>query len=315
MAFERAPIPVTVQTRLCAPNGPAGPLSPDWASNAIVATVGNPDVCVVIIDEDTIDNGFSTIQASASFHGVTPDYLVNDDQPTEVGNPWLRWNTMFPGDVVVLPGGEVDDEGWFALPPNTPWSLNDYAEGLVPQSQLDPIPDVMPLRNHDLFALIGTTCVAVVYDSDISMNYLPIQGNLQGARYGRFAFTVLGVQLAGGLPESTSSTSLYDLIVRVEPPLEATRGYHVTIRDHEPDAAEIVEASWSNGTLTVRAESDFAPSAIMTLSVEDFVLEAPMAFDPATQRYEATLAAPQSLVGRRVTVSTDEGGAYNEYVQ
>ena len=38
----------------------------------------------------------------------------------------------------------------------------------------------IPLRNLDLFGLVGRSCVAVVYDSDISMNYMPVQANLQG---------------------------------------------------------------------------------------------------------------------------------------
>ena len=116
---------------------------------------------------------------------MTADFLVNDDMPTEVGNPPLRWNTMFPGDVVLLPSGQVDDEGWFALPDSTPFfSLEDFVEGTVPQSLLDKIEDVVPLRNQDLVELIGKTCVAVVYDNDISMNYgePPINANLQGAR-------------------------------------------------------------------------------------------------------------------------------------
>ena len=62
----------------------------------------------------------------------------------------------------------------------------------------------------------------MVYDSDVSMNYDPIQASLQGARYGLFSFTVLAVEAAGTLPESESSDSLDDLRLRVEAPLEPT---------------------------------------------------------------------------------------------
>ena len=138
---------------------------------------------------------------------------------TEVGNPHLRWNQFFPGDIVLLPAGEVDDEGIFALPANVPFDLGDFAAGVVPQDQLDKIPDVMPLRNQELVQLVGRTCVGVVYDSDISMNYEPINANLQGARLGLFTFTVLAVEVPGYLPEATSSSSLYSLWVRVESPI------------------------------------------------------------------------------------------------
>ena len=63
--------------------------------------------CVVIIDEEMIDNGIYSIEQAAWGHGVEPDYLVNDDRPTEWGNPWLRWNTEFPGDIVLLPSGQI----------------------------------------------------------------------------------------------------------------------------------------------------------------------------------------------------------------
>lgn len=272
--------------------------------------------CVVIIDEETIDNDIKTIEAAAAKHNVTPDYLVNDDRPTEGRNPWLRWNTMFAGDTVILPGGQVDDEGWFALPKNTPWSVADFVAGTIPQNQLDKIADVMPLRNHEPAAMRGRTCVAVVYDSDISMNYKPINANLQGARYGLFAFTVLDVILPGTLSESKSDTSLYDLLLRVEGPLTATNGIEIPVRDHEPDAIEIKRADFTNGVLTVEATSDFAPTAKMTVSVDRFTFESPMTYNSRTGRYEISITALQeNLDGRRVTVSTDVGGAYNAFVQ
>jgi hypothetical protein len=274
-----------------------------------------PGVCLVIIDEDTIDNGISTIEQAAATHNIQDDMLVNDDNPTEVGNPPLRWNELFPGDVVLLPAGEVDDEGLFALPPDAPFDLTDFYDGVVPQSQLDPIPEVMPLRNHQLYALIGATCTAVVYDSDISMNYLPIQGNLQGARYGVFTFTVLDVVVPGSIPESQSSTDLYDLLVRVEEIEEPTFGYEVDIHDHEPDSIEITRAKFSNGTgqLEIWGESDWGADAVMTCSVEGLFLEEPMTWTGS--RFEFSDTYGDNLDGRRVLISTDHGGSYNDHVQ
>ena len=99
------------------------------------------------------------IENAAAGHGVTDDFLVNDDRPTEIGNPPLRWNELFPGDVVLIPTGEVDDEGWFALPEHTPWLLEDFVAGVVPQDRLDKIADVMPLRNHELLECAGINVV------------------------------------------------------------------------------------------------------------------------------------------------------------
>lgn len=278
----------------------------------ITAPEPDPGVCLVIIDEDTIDNGISTIEQAAASLNVTSDYLVNDDMPTEGANPPLRWNDLAPGMHVLLPGGSVDDEGLFALPPDAPFDVLAYGAGTVPQSQLDPIPDVMPLRNHEIYDLIGLTCTAVVYDSDISMNFHPIQGNLQGARYGLFTFTLLDVVVPGSIPESQSSTSLYDLYVRVEEFQSPTFGYEVTIRDHEPDSIQITTADWSNDVLTIRGTSNFAPGARMTVSVEDFVTEVEMTFNNG--QYEIEIPSRASLDGRRVTISTDAGGAYNDFI-
>ena len=281
------------------------------------------DICLVIIDEDTIDNGIISIIAAAASHGVQDDYLINDDRPTEVGNPPLIWNELFPGDIVLLPGGEVDDEGIFALPEDTPWSLADYVAGTVPQALLDEIEDVMPLRDQDLVRLIGLTCTAVVYDSDISMNYEPIQANLQGARYGLFTFTVLGVEVPHHIPEAGSSSSLYSLWFRVEPPMIPTINFEVTVRDHEPDSIQVTRAEMSGGHLCVRGVANHSPGALMTVSVDGddagsllavdpFVLEFPMTWTGSF--YEALIPTTSDLSGRRLKISTDAGGADNIYI-
>ncbi len=202
----------------------------DAAGNEATTTCEVSVPCLVILDEETIDNDISTIEEAARSHGVAPDYLINDDRPTEEGNPPLRWNTMFPGDVVLLPGGEADDAGWFELPETIRYAddrttdLSDeewiqaFVDGTLPQDLLDKVRDVMPLRNPELLALVGRTCTAIVYDSDISINYDPLYANLQGARYGTFTFRVITVEAPGSIPESQSSTSLYDLWLEVLPP-------------------------------------------------------------------------------------------------
>ncbi|MCP3982463.1 MAG: hypothetical protein GY716_24435, partial [bacterium] len=302
--------------------------------------------CLVIIDEETVDNDILTIEQAAWSHGVEPDYLVNDDRPTEVGNPPLRWNELFPGDVVLLPGGEVDDEGWFDLPEAIRYAddrttdLSDeewiqaFVDGTLPQDQLDKVRDVMPLRNPELLALVGRTCTAIVYDSDISINYVPLYANLQGARYGRFTFKVLAVEVPGSIPESQSSTSLYDLWLEVLPPAEPAANLVVPIHDHEPDSIQVTRARFNrrHGMLTVYGESNFAPpggahGAEMFLSVDGVdagtdpaidpsLLDQEMTFNPARGRYEFTLGGiTENLKGRRLTIYTDEGGVDNVLVE
>ncbi|MHC4992186.1 MAG: hypothetical protein ACYTGC_14535 [Planctomycetota bacterium] len=172
---------------------------------------------LLILDEETIDNGISTIEMAAYDCGVEPDYLVNDDMPTEFGNPPLYWNAYCPGGEYLLPSGQYGDEGVFAPGPGTGLDLSMFIAGFVPQEWLDEVPDVTPLHNEQLEQLVGTSFVAVVYDSDVSIDYeygMPY-ANLQGERYGLFFFTVLGV-MEPSLPESQSSGSLYDLYVRVD---------------------------------------------------------------------------------------------------
>jgi hypothetical protein len=303
---------------------------------------------VIIIDEDGLDNDFHTVEQAAAGHGVEPDFLINDDKPTEIGNPPLRWNELFPGDIVKLPTGQVDDEGWFALPENPvgqygPFTLEDFVAGVVPQDKLDKVDDVMPLRNQEIAETVGQCFVAVVYDSDISMNYEPLQANLQGARYGLFYFTVLAVETAGpepdsvgppnSLPESRSDTSLYDVWIRVDEVCDnPLLGFEVDVRDHEPNSIEIDKASQeADGTLTVHVSADkFSGGAAeraddgiayVTVTVDGadqggspgvdpVLLEVPMTYDAGQNRYEFSMALPENVAGRRINVQDDEGGVY-----
>ena len=88
-------------------------------------------------------------------------------------------------------------------------------------------------------------------------------------RYGLFTFTVLAVEVPGSLDESGSSTSLYDLWLRVEPPAEATNPLDVTLQD-EPDTVQTTGASYNGDdeVLEVFATSSFQPGAMLTVSVD-----------------------------------------------
>ncbi len=67
--------------------------------------------------------------------------------------------------------------------------------------------------------------------------------------------------------------------------------------------------------LKVFGTSDFAPGAMMTVSIEDFVTEAVMSYNAAKDRYQYVVDTPVNLDGRPVMISTDEGGAYSTTIR
>ena len=116
----------------------------------------------------------------------------------------------------------MGDEGWFApktIPnswknagPTDNGTLNFFAGMNGSEDLLDKIPDVTPLRATGLAMLKGTTIYAVVYDSDISINYSPLNGSLKGSTLGVVALTVLDVVKR----TDGSSSSLPKVAVRIE---------------------------------------------------------------------------------------------------
>ncbi|MFM9950205.1 MAG: hypothetical protein ACKV1O_19885 [Saprospiraceae bacterium] len=179
-----------------------------------------PDAAVfLVIDEESIDNGNPPNNFS--------DTDVND-QLAEVGlRLTLDYFRNNVGKTIDLFTGEVGDEGWHALKtipaswisagPFTNGAGNYLAAGPglgsgTPDDNkeilLDEIPNVTPLRATGLKMLIGTTVLAVVYDSEVSINYSPLRGNLKGANLGLVAFDVLEVKertdgSSGSLPRVT----------------------------------------------------------------------------------------------------------------
>ena len=165
----------------------------------------NDFVVFLVIHEDSIEND----KEPNNFSGSD----VNN-QVAEIGQrSQLKFFKENVGKTIELNTGEVGDEGWFALKsiPNrwvnagpTEMGLQNYLEpgpGLGSPNidddrdvLLDEIPDVTPLRATGLKMLVGYKVMAVVYDSDISINYAPLEGNLQGANLGMVAFEVLSVR-------------------------------------------------------------------------------------------------------------------------
>lgn len=270
---------------------------------------------VVILTEQALDNGHGAVIAAAARLRTTAEALTNDNQTVLLGNPWLGWSANHAGDVVTIPMGQPGNEGMFTLPATTPWPLSAFVAGTIPQPQLDNVPGVMAVRNQDLAAMVGQTFVAVVYDSSVGINYQPLLANLQGERCGRLAFTVLDVLLPGTLAESNSSTSLYDLRIRIEAPMAAAVAFQTPALDEPADSIQITQATWAQGRLRVRATSALGAGATLTASVDGFTFESPMRWNALAAEYQLDLRSAASLVGRRVTISSREGGSYTITVQ
>ncbi len=180
------------------------------------ATTATNGSILLTIDEESIDNGnkpnnFSEINVN--------DQIARIGQRTA-----LQYFKDNIGKSIKLYSGEVGDEGWHALKtiPNN-WRsagpANNGAANFVaagpglgggndPEKYLDNIPDVTPLRAAGLKMLVGRTILAVVYDSDISINYSPLTGSLKGDNLGLVALKVEKVARrtdgsSGSLPSVT----------------------------------------------------------------------------------------------------------------
>jgi hypothetical protein len=173
---------------------------------------------LLLIDEDSIDNSSPAIlelAAEGACGGGDAAVCVNDP----LANPGVRNPLDLPPGTIIgigAPGGtdamlftgQEFDEGWFLVPtipaswvsagPSGDGALNylvALADGFGHNGEflLDKVPDVNPLDATELASLVGQTFCAVVYDSDISINYNPLEGNLQGATLGILPLRVLAV--------------------------------------------------------------------------------------------------------------------------
>jgi hypothetical protein len=158
------------------------------------------DAGFLIIDEDSIDNGIGpNFFSDSDVNEANADVGVRDQLP------WFA-NPINQGTTIDLYTGQMGDEGWYALktiPDNwsnavNPDGLRNYVSANSPigtsEDRLDKIDDVTPLRAEGLNNLLGETVCAVVYDSDISINYDdPINGSLKGENLGIVAFDVLSI--------------------------------------------------------------------------------------------------------------------------
>ena len=99
-----------------------------------------------------------------------------------------------------------------------------------------------PLRATGLAILVGEQVCAVVYDSDISINYGPLTGSLTGANLGLVAFRVVSVTaLSDG-----SSSSLPEVEIEI---LDADEVCDCNTLTLFTDAPEPISSSEPNDVL------------------------------------------------------------------
>ena len=180
----------------------------------------------LLIDEDSIDNGIQTIEDisfSEPFCGTPfdpgtppgiPSICVNDDIAVDAGSGLTtplfsrEQNDITPFTGLVLPTGQVQDEGLFSVDLSAQDLAAFIADTLPNGSQLDGIQGA-PLGHDQIHALLGRTVCGKVHDSDVS-DLGQGKLNATGAYMGLTAFTVTmvtdptphpeGSPLPGGSP-------------------------------------------------------------------------------------------------------------------
>lgn len=209
-----------------------------WEVTVPECVGGEEPAIALIIDEDTIGNGISTIE-EISFNSPNcgdgePSVCVNDD----IADLGVR-DILFtlPNDVtsevtgLVLPTGEFEDEGLFKFTKDNPQKSKDnddaktftvqefiFAAGAAAkEDNLDKIEGVLPLTQEDIYALEGHVVCAVVYDSDVSTDVKDNYGSLKGSTLGLTAFEVTAV---GPDPDGPGGSVLPLITVDLKPSAE-----------------------------------------------------------------------------------------------
>jgi hypothetical protein len=197
-----------------------------------------PGSAMLVIDEDSIDNGSPPNHFSAQdVNDQVADIGLRSPLPALAGANVGRTYTLFTG--------QVGDEAWFALTHEpASWAaagptgdaLRNFrlaGPGLGSpdangdrESLLDKVRGVTPLRATGLAMLVGRQVCAVVYDGDVGINYVSLNGDLstegtkKGSNLGIVAFKVLSaIQLTG-----YSSGALPKVDVRVLSPDKCDQG-------------------------------------------------------------------------------------------
>jgi sugar lactone lactonase YvrE len=245
-----------------------GPCGESMAGDGSGSACGLP-ARILLIDEDSIDKG------------NPPNFFSDVDVNADVAELGLRTQLPFfaanIGETIVLHTGEVGDEGWFALKtiPDDWTDAGPTGDGLRnfvglpvgpglgagedPEAFLDKIPGVTPLRATGLAQLVGETVCAVVFDSDISINYDPLDGSLKGDNLGTVAFDVLEVRKLKGF----SSSSLPKVNIEILDAEEVCEGALELFTDApEPiSSSEPFDVDPGSGSATVHSSPSSSASA------------------------------------------------------
>jgi len=154
-----------------------------------------------------------TLDGSTIYEGEMPtnftDVDINKHVKSLSQRATLRYFARNVGRTIDLYAGEVGDEGFFALKtipaswrtagPTASGTMNylragrGLGTGLDPEALLDKVPNVTPLRARGLSMLTGKQVIAVVYDSEVDVNYAPLDGSLKGETLGLVSFEVVRV--------------------------------------------------------------------------------------------------------------------------
>ncbi len=170
-----------------------------------------PADLLLVIDEDSIDNGTSVIQqisaAPILCGNGSSSVCVNDD----IANPsvrtllFTRGRDVTPLAGLTLPTGQTGDAGLFKFTRPDPqrsqqngatFTKKEFitATGAASnENNLDKVEGVKPLDAADIATLAGKTICAVVYDSDISVDVPAGFASLKGSTLGLTGFRVTSV--------------------------------------------------------------------------------------------------------------------------
>ena len=193
----------------CLDQNPGGSQQQGAAARAESATASHPqcmeDVLLMVLDEDALAPGRDPNRFSEQDLGCSRKKVGNRST--------VDWFARHIGQEMVLPSGDVGDEGWFAptqvrigwksAGPEQGDGLRNYAEagpGLgSPDSHgnsetlLENVPGLAPLRALGLTRLEGRSICAITVDGEVAIKYNPLSGDIRGKSLGKIAFQVLSV--------------------------------------------------------------------------------------------------------------------------
>ena len=184
--------------------------------------------CVIIMDDEALDTDLSGVQDAASDCNAvgSSDELLNEDGAAEENYELLPWSADCVSSTEYwVESGQVDDEGMFLFPaydPDDPYIyfydsepreeyipwLKNYLLGTLSNIHSDhtkimeKVIGIKPARNTDIALLKDNydLCMAIVKESDVSLNYDAgeYNANLQGKYRGQFYFDIVETRSNGG---------------------------------------------------------------------------------------------------------------------